>query len=122
MAMRFPEKLRHPTKHDSPAGGLFRFKKGQVIFQCVAAIGEGWEHVSVSLSVKRCPDWEEMCMIKEIFWEPEDCVVQFHPPASEYVNNHPHVLHLWRKINENFETPPSIMVGLKGITSEQIRP
>lgn len=35
---------------------------------------------------------------------------QFHPPESEYVNNHPSCLHLWRKIGSEFETPPKILV------------
>ena len=93
--------------------GFFAFKKNNITYYCQASDGGGWEHVSVSLSVKRCPDWEEMCMIKNLFWDPEDCVVQFHPPASEYINNHPYVLHLWRPIGKQIETPPSILVGVK---------
>ena len=34
----------------------------------IASWGGGWEHVSVSLA-RRCPTWEEMCMVKDIFWE-----------------------------------------------------
>ena len=41
----------------------------------------------------------------------EECVVQYHPPKSEYVNFHPYCLHLWRKVGENFETPPKHFVG-----------
>jgi hypothetical protein len=72
---------------------------------------EGWEHVSVS-TARRVPNWTEMCFVKALFWEPEDCVVQFHPPQSQYVNNHPFVLHLWRQ-RSGFPTPPSIFVGDK---------
>lgn len=50
----------------------------------VASWGGGWEHVSVSLP-RRCPTWDEMCLIKDIFWDEEECVVQFHPPRSQYV-------------------------------------
>lgn len=74
----------------------------------------GWEHVSVSPR-RRPPNWQEMCFVKDLFWEPEECVVQFHPPRSEYVNNHPHCLHLWRNKNVAFPLPPSILVGLKGV-------
>jgi hypothetical protein len=56
---------------------------------------EGWEHVSVSAE-NRIPTWAEMCMIKDLFWDKEECVVQFHPPKSQYVNCHPYVLHLWK--------------------------
>ena len=52
--------------------------------------------ISVSL-VDRCPTWQEMCGVKRRFFEPEDCVVQYHPPESTYVNDHPYCLHLWRR-------------------------
>lgn len=72
----------------------------------------GWEHVSVSTR-KHAPNWTEMCRVKSLFWEPEDTVVQFHPPASAYVNNHPNCLHLWRWKHSAFPLPASIMVGIK---------
>ena len=78
--------------------------------EIVASWGGGWEHVSVSLA-RRCPTWEEMCMIKDIFWGEEECVVEYHPPRSQYVNRHPYCLHLWKKIGEEFETPPKEYVG-----------
>lgn len=71
----------------------------------------GWEHVSVSLP-DRCPTWAEMCRIKELFWDDEDIVIQFHPPRSQYVNNHPYCLHLWRPLRTAIPLPPSILVGI----------
>ena len=71
-----------------------------------------WEHVSVSTAV-RCPTWEEMCFVKGVFWDAEDVVIQFHPRASEYVNNHPRCLHLWRPIGVELPTPPLETVGVK---------
>lgn len=75
----------------------------------------GWEHVSVSLAQThkdspRCPSWQEMCAVKALFWEGEDCVVQFHPPESEYVNIHQGVLHLWRWRQGAFPQPPQYCV------------
>ena len=52
-----------------------------------------------------------MCQIKDMFWGPEDCVVQFHPPEADYVNNHPNCLHLWRSIDVEMPRPDSILVG-----------
>lgn len=72
--------------------------------------GMGWDHVSVSTRI-RTPRWEEMAAIKDLFFDPEDVVVQFHPRASEYVNVHKHCLHLWRCQAKEFPTPPKIMVG-----------
>lgn len=69
-----------------------------------------WEHVSVSLE-DRCPTWEEMCWVKSLFWEPEECVVQYHPPESEYVNRHQFCLHLWRPLGAEVPRPPRIAVG-----------
>jgi hypothetical protein len=73
--------------------------------------GSGWEHVSVSLP-GRCPTWIEMCFVKSTFWDEEDCVVQYHPPRSVYVNTHPFCLHLWRPIDSVFPMPPPNLVGL----------
>ena len=56
-----------------------------------------WEHVSVSGN-RFCPNWAEMCWVKDVFWEDEECVVQYHPPKSDHINVHPFVLHLWRPI------------------------
>lgn len=73
-----------------------------------------WEHVSVSIrerGIVRTPLWGEMEFVKNQFWDREDCVLQFHPPRSEYVNVHPHVLHLWRKRGFAQPRPPKWMVG-----------
>lgn len=76
-----------------------------------------WEHVSVRMGEKhngtrrdRTPTWDEMCIIKGLFFNREECVVQFHPPESQYVNQHPNVLHLWRLKEGEFPTPPKICV------------
>lgn len=101
----------HPfLGHGRGNNGFFKFKKNNITYYCQASDGLDWEHVSVSLSVKRCPDWDEMCMIKNMFWDEEDCVIQYHPSKSQYVNNHPYVLHLWRPINDNIPLPPKGLV------------
>lgn len=73
---------------------------------------DGWEHVSVSMP-NRCANWKEMCYIKDLFWDEEDTVLQFHPPKSQYINNHPYCLHLWRQINKPVDLPPWWTVGIK---------
>lgn len=93
--------------------GIFKvFVDGRSFF-CIASNGGGWEHVSVSpCSRKRksCPTWEEMCVIKDMFFEDEETVVQYHPPKSDYVNNHPYCLHLWRPTNQEIPRPPKLFV------------
>jgi hypothetical protein len=77
-------------------------------------VAEGWEHVSVSREdMKFCPSWVEMCFVKDLFWDEEETVIQFHPPRSEYVNHHPTTLHLWRSRTNAIATPPAILVGPK---------
>ena len=80
----------------------------------------GWEHVSVSTR-RRPPNWQEMCFVKDLFWDEEECVIQFHPPKSCYVNNHQFCLHLWRPTDDHVRLPPSILVGVKdkGVLDER---
>lgn len=80
---------------------------------CVVwSTGGGWDHVSVSWP-HRCPTWDEMCLVKKVFFGPEETVIQYHPPESEYVNLHPYCLHMWRPRFAQIPTPPSWMVGPK---------
>jgi hypothetical protein len=79
--------------------------------------GEAWEHVSVragrARAKSRIPTWREMCAVKALCWDDEDVVMQLHPKRSEYINMHPHVLHLWRPVGREIPTPPSILVGVR---------
>lgn len=102
------------TTDESGNNGMFQIPKGidGKYFAVIASDGEGWEHVSVSLP-SRTPIWEEMCMIKNLFWGEGDVVVQFHPAKKDYINNHSNCLHLWRSDRVIIETPPSILVGVK---------
>ena len=94
--------------------GMFRIPMNGETLRVVAADGGGWQHVSVSIEYDpRCPKWEIMCKVKDLFWEPEDVVVQFHPKKSEYVNMVKSCLHLWRCLDRDFPTPPPSFVGIK---------
>lgn len=46
------------------------------------AEARGWEHVSVSVR-HRTPNWTEMCWVKDLFWEDDETVIQFHPRKSD---------------------------------------
>jgi hypothetical protein len=121
---KVPEKNRVTTgrlRTDSSYGrnGVFEFSPTpKCQYVCIASDEGGWEHVSVEVRASqignkyqtRYPTWNEMCRIKNIFWDEEDTVLQFHPAKSEYVNIHEHVLHLWRKSDTNAELPPSEFV------------
>lgn len=79
--------------------------------------GGGWEHVSID-GKKRCPDWDEMCKLKDMFFDENETCVQYHPRKSDYVNNIPYCLHIWKPIEEltgKLLVPPTIFVGLPGV-------
>lgn len=101
-------------------GGTFYDRKSRCYLNFIMSWGAGWEHCSVSLPT-RCPSWEQMCAIKELFWNDDECCVQYHPAKDDYVNNHPYCLHIWRPTKEELPTPPSIMVGIKkNYTKEEL--
>jgi hypothetical protein len=81
---------------------------------CFASNGMDWDHVSVSVLNKHAsPTWEQMCYVKSHFWDDEETVVQLHPPRSQWVNNHPYCLHLWKYQKEETPLPKMEMVGLR---------
>ena len=120
--MRFPEQFRYTDAKNrnrqfaTKPGDRFGYfvvppdkAKGRAL-RCVACEAHGnilWDHVSVSLVgwEHKTPSWDEMCLVKDLFWGEEDCVVQFHPPRSRYVNTHPGVLHLWRNVVDHLGAP-----------------
>ena len=77
-----------------------------------ASDGKGWDHVSVSLE-DRCPTWDEMCYVKDLFWKGNETVVQFHPPRNEYMDDHAFCLHLWLHQGPEIRRPPTIRVGVR---------
>ena len=72
-----------------------------------------WEHVSVSAE-GRCPTWDEMCFIKDLFWDKHEIAVQYHPPESEYVRCHPFCTScVAHRSNMSIPMPPMLLVGPK---------
>ncbi len=136
--MKVPEQYRvtdHPIlASDSSYGnnGFFVIPHHRIslyYYQCQVSDGMAWQHVSISLikdishrgnkkrfnMVERCPTWEEMCYIKSLFWDDEESVMQLHPPKSQWVNNHPYCLHLWKPDSVEIPLPLDIMVGNKAL-------
>lgn len=121
--MKFPDQYRqinagsgYATNPGDPFG-MFLVPGRQANGRCLKIIAcdgveTGWEHVSVSLvdHPAKCPSWDEMCIVKALFWEDDECIVQFHPAKSEYVNRHKGCLHLWNPVNAPLPTPPTICV------------
>ena len=82
----------------------------------------GWFHLSVSMPDKD-PSWVQMCKMKDIFFDDEEECVEYHPKKSEYINKHPHCLHIWRR-NFKDSLKPYMNAGLitegKEITVEDL--
>ena len=95
------------------------FIKRKTLQTIICSWGGGWEHVSIN--GEHTPTWDEMCELKEMFWEDEEVVIQYHPAKSESVNNLRHCLHLWRPIEKyvgKLPVPDSLLVGIKGLESD----
>lgn len=80
--------------------------KGMYII--VAPLDMEWQHVSISKK-NRVPNWQEMCFVKDLFWDKDETVIQFHPKEEKYVNTCGNCLHLWRHRNGH-ELPPLWLV------------
>lgn len=89
----------------------------------ICSKGGGWFHVSVAPFKKNViPDWHAMCMIKDIFFNEDEAVIQVHPPKAEYVNNMENCLHLWQCYYKEMVLPPSCFVGIKeGQSSSELK-
>ena len=93
-------------------GGSFYDRKTRCHLNFIMSWGGGFEHCSVSMPT-RCPSWDQMCAIKEAFWQDDECCMELHPAKKDYINNHPYCLHIWKPINQEIPMPPSLMVGKK---------
>jgi hypothetical protein len=91
--------------------GVFKVKAGAKWFFVIASTGGGWEHVSITMeNGDAMPSWNDMCRIKDMFFDEEEAVMQLHPKRSQYVNMHKRCLHLWRPTYREIPCPPSFMV------------
>lgn len=88
--VRIEEATIHGGSGEIEVGGW----KGSVVWDVDK---EGMDHVSVSpYNHNIMPTWDDMCQIKDIFFEDEETAFQIHPPKSQYVNLMQNCLHLWR--------------------------
>lgn len=114
--MKVPEKYRvktGPMASDASYGnnGYFFIPKGDTGLIVIASDGMGWEHVSVSRYMSEdLPSWYELALVKNLFWDEEETVIQFIPKKSEH-RSIGEVLHMWKKSGHEYETPPGITVA-----------
>lgn len=103
-------RVQHPFIVQSSTSGVFKVFVNGRSFMVIASIDNcgasgKMEHISVTMkNQKRCPTWEEMSAIKDMFFLPEEECVQFHPKHSQYVNLHEYCLHIWRPADGSLHT------------------
>jgi hypothetical protein len=91
--------------------GCFLVPLDGELWNVMISDGMGWRHLSVANArAKVLPSWTIMCRLKACFFSDDSWVVQYHPAQSEYVNDHPFVLHLWEPLEETLPRPPVILV------------
>lgn len=83
------------------------------MFCCIASWGLGWDHVSVHMETlkgpqtcRQIPLWDDMCLVREIFFNPNEWAMQLHPPESKNISVYNEALHLWRPQRKPIPKPP----------------
>lgn len=66
----------------------------KVIAELESHDSDWWLHVSCS-HAERIPRWDDVRLVKDTFVGRDNKAVMILPPESEYVNDHPHVLHMY---------------------------
>jgi hypothetical protein len=109
VAFHVPEEYRDAGPVGSTSGSFIipgRTSRDKLFV--TAHDGLEWEHVSVSKKYE-CPTWNEMCVVKDLFWSADDCVMQYHAPKRLYLSKDHYYLHLWRPIHAEIVMPPMYM-------------
>lgn len=83
-------------------GWAFRHKDGLYVLMTTNEERDDcmWMHVSFSRQDK-VPDWSDTARVKHAFIGDNRKAIVVLPPASEYVNIHPRVLHLWCNLDKD---------------------
>ena len=111
-AFRDREWERRMGQAGDDLGGCFKVKSvsGSALLAIIAGNGDGWDHISVSTNLPRCPTWAEMEQVKRLFFKDEEAAMQLHVPPTDHISVHPYCLHLWRP-HDGLPLPPKWMVA-----------
>lgn len=93
-------------------------------FFCKLAIEGGWERLAIHLThvesrkslkvqkVARSLTHEELAMVKDLFWRPEEVTVIFQPAGAHWIANLEFVSFIWRPIDMPLPIPPIVLAGI----------
>lgn len=106
--MRDLTALEKYRMNNFPFGKAYKVKlNGNWWYVIVGENEDDWEHVSISpVKNKRMPNYKEMQELKELFFNDDEGVYEFHPPKKDYLNLHEYCLHLWRPKKEGMIIEP----------------
>ena len=93
--------------------GAFELTYNNLLLAIIVSAEAGWDHVSVHAvgrSGSQTPTWDEMDYVRKLFFRGDEWVIQYHAPSDKHIEDHPHVLHMWRPQNEMLPVPPAWMV------------
>ena len=84
----------------------------------------GWDHISISpqRAESLTPTWEQMCRMRDLFFNDDEVVLQYHPPLQNHVNCATNTLHLWRCQNAEIPLPPCYRPNATAIPSTERLP
>ena len=104
-------RIPHADYDNGSKGGAFLvpYPLSGVDLRCIASVGGGWDHVSVSRP-DRTPSWAEMDYVKKTFFHADEIAMQLHVAERDHINVHPYCLHLWRPHKDSIPLPPKVFV------------
>ena len=90
--------------------------------EVIASHELGWQHVSTTIVLNpvddpRTPTYGEMQLVRDLFFYPDEKVVQYHPRRQDYVNDNPYVLHMWVRDGNIMPYPSLSESNLKFVNS-----
>ncbi|MBE7074067.1 MAG: hypothetical protein E7379_03145 [Clostridiales bacterium] len=125
-----------PLEDKIPYPDLNEFKKNKpqllckkviqidgVIYSYTHSKNEEFEQVEVKSGFNKRPTWNAMCKIKqEVFGD--EVAVSFHgekgDSLTKFNDKNTDSILLWKPVKQEIKTPPSILVGFKDVSSEEI--
>lgn len=69
-----------------------------------------WWHLSISRADRKMPTYQNLALVREKVMGDRWCI-QYFPPQSQYVNDHPTCLHLWHCLEEDEVLPDFRKLG-----------
>ncbi|MDE5860853.1 MAG: hypothetical protein K2H28_01515 [Ruminococcus sp.] len=88
-------------------GWLYARHRKRIFF--TAKWNDNWEQVYIS-RVSNRPKWDELCETKEIFWNDDECVIQYIPSESMHKDKYNNCLYLWKSVSVEIPIPPETLI------------